>query len=387
MKKKIIALVMLVCIIVCAVCLAIFVPGRNKPDTTQTTAPTTLAQEQVQTDYTTVYTQTIYNIYQYALDTVYGNISQVPASEQSAGVADAVAEVQPGDTEFLKKLGYVIEDINGDGVYELLVLSVEETDGEYTGQNVLCAFTYTEETIRKILDGGIGSRYCVLEDNLVYFEGSAGTSYSIVATYELAANSAEMTTKDYYFSYPDFEDSSKVNYYYNSLGESMVESAELLKDGESGYLQIKEGLEKKIKSYTATSFEMYDSGYDAVKTYSVYAVFAEDNLIDLSSCHRYVADTSEDSREVVFFASGEVYDFSFCRVNWIDSSAEDGASYECVPVHTIEVLTEYEPLVVTMTFDGDVPSYGFTYVDQDGVGHTGTIGLSGEDGSIVLDII
>lgn len=176
---------------------------------------------------------------------------------------------------------------------------------------------------------------------------------------------------------------TKFSFYHNTIGESIVDSSDLFSGSEEDFRQIQTDLVQKIKTYSLTAFEIFAEDSEDTQTYSVYAVFVEDNFIDLTDANRFTADNSESQTEVVFFASGEVYDFSFCKLGLTEDSGE---VTEYLSLYTVDKLTEYKPLVVTMTFAGSVPSYGFTYTDSDGVSHRGTISLSGIDGSIVLDI-
>lgn len=132
--------------------------------------------------------------------------------------------------------------------------------------------------------------------------------------------------------------------------------------------------------------DIYDDS-DDIPSY-VTACFATDTPVDLTNAERFTADNSEYEQEVVFFAnSGDVYDFEFCSINWLDESDGGESDIEFVPMFTVDTLSNDTPLVVTMTFWGDIPSYGITYTDTAGVEHSGTISISGENGSVILDII
>ena len=66
---------------------------------------------------------------------------------------------------------------------------------------------------------------------------------------------------------------------------------------------------------------------------------------------------------------------------------EDGTvSYASKPIYSLDRLTPERPLVVCMTFPGDTPTYGISYVDEsgDGMMHHLTVEISGEDGTLLL---
>ena len=118
---------------------------------------------------------------------------------------------------------------------------------------------------------------------------------------------------------------------------------------------------------------------------AVYATFAKDTDIALTNAQRFVADNSEYETEIVFTANSGVKNFNFCKIEWLDETDSGESDLELVPVFTTDSFEE--PLVVTMTFWGDIPSYGITYTDTDGTEHSGIIRINGMDGSLILDVI
>lgn len=116
----------------------------------------------------------------------------------------------------------------------------------------------------------------------------------------------------------------------------------------------------------------------------VYAAFRKDADIDLTNAQRFTADNSEYETEVVFTATNGVKSFSFCKLEWLDETDSGESDFEFVPLYTTDSFNE--PLVVTMTFWGSVPSYGIIFTDTDDVEYSGVITTSGEDGSLILDV-
>ncbi len=382
MKIKIIAFLMALSVLLLSFCGCnndkVPVVSESAENNTTITSDETTPQ----TDAYGIYAETLFGIYQYILAITYDNENEPDSEVRSIGISEVVVGLD--EKEALKRVGYVFDDINNDGMPELLVMSVDDgSDTDPEGCRILAAYTCVDNTVIGILEGTTNSRHYILDDNTVYYESSGGAAYSVFAAYSLTANSAEIRTKDYYFTYPDAEDMTKFSFYHNTIGESIVDSSELFSGSEEDFRQIQTDLVQKIKTYSLTAFEIFAEDSEDTQTYSVYAVFVEDNFIDLTDANRFTADNSESQTEVVFFASGEVYDFSFCKLSLTEDSGE---VTEYLSLYTVDKLTEYKPLVVTMTFAGSVPSYGFTYTDSDGVSHRGTITLSGIDGSIVLDI-
>ena len=69
----------------------------------------------------------------------------------------------------------------------------------------------------------------------------------------------------------------------------------------------------------------------------------------------------------------------------IDDVDENGKLiYTPGDIYTSEVFASDYPLVATLTFWGDTPSYGISYEDESGTLHTFLLEQSGFDGSLIL---
>ena len=172
------------------------------------------------------------------------------------------------------------------------------------------------------------------------------------------------------------------------IGSMEIDESIRFNGTESDFWQIQTDYSKRIAESELKPFEVFSAGDGTEEVSCVIAVFAEDTLVELTNAERFTADNSEYETEVVFFANyGDVYDFEFCEIKWLDDSDGGESDIEFVPVYKTETLTQDTPLVVTMTFWGDIPSYGIRYTDSEGAEHSGTISTSGMDGSLILDVI
>lgn len=99
-----------------------------------------------------------------------------------------------------------------------------------------------------------------------------------------------------------------------------------------------------------------------------------------------MADDGEYATDVLFAAKRSVTDFELMWLT-IQEISEDGTvSYDSKPIYSLDRLMPERPLVVRMTFPGDAPTYGISYVDEsgDGMKHKLTVEVSGEDGTLLL---
>lgn len=86
-------------------------------------------------------------------------------------------------------IGYVLEDISGDGNPEMIIVA----PGEYgvNASMVLAVYAMTEDGPVRVFQGASRSLYYLLDDNTFYNEGSNGADDSSWALYRLSENGTE----------------------------------------------------------------------------------------------------------------------------------------------------------------------------------------------------
>ena len=85
-------------------------------------------------------------------------------------------------------------------------------------------------------------------------------------------------------------------------------------------------------------------------------------------CIPFIADSSESSVKILFTAREAVSDFSFLSVEFKDF-VNGRPVFGTSPLKTLKTLEPERPLLVTMTFFGDLPSYGISFTDKNGEVH------------------
>ena len=115
----------------------------------------------------------------------------------------------------------------------------------------------------------------------------------------------------------------------------------------------------------------------------VYASFLEGDALP-EYCDVFVADDGEYSVKIVYSSDGQVTDF--CVLSLLMKDFVDGKPvYEETELYRQDLLAPDCPLVVTLTFAGDLPNNGFSYVDSTGETLHYSISTSGKDGSLFLE--
>lgn len=157
----------------------------------------------------------------------------------------------------LEEIGYVFKDINGDGIYELMIGSFDKMEGAYTNNEIYALYTLIDESPKLLLDGWNRSMYSLKEDGSFFYQGSSGAAYSIFGTYYMDENN-EIVCKDYYFTSPDVIDPSVIGIYHNETGifyEDMSEKLDITLD--DFWLLEEDAAEGTVK-LSATPFSELD---------------------------------------------------------------------------------------------------------------------------------
>lgn len=111
----------------------------------------------------------------------------------------------------------------------------------------------------------------------------------------------------------------------------------------------------------------------------VSAGFADDRLLKSGNYHECVADTSEYAVKIAFRAYETLTDVTFSSLQF------DGEEYVVAEgLCSLPELTPDQPLVVWVSFPGDMSCYGLAFKDSDGVFHRYTVSISGRNGTIVF---
>lgn len=110
--------------------------------------------------------------------------------------------------------------------------------------------------------------------------------------------------------------------------------------------------------------------------------YAEEGALP-ENCGSFVADGGDFAVQLVYAASGPVTDFRVFSLVLTDFR-DDGPVYEETELYRQETLTPDRPLAVTLTFAGDLPNNGISYVDDTGETLRFALSMSGEDGALLL---
>ena len=290
------------------------------------------------------------------------------------GVLEA-ARTMVGDA--LDGIGYAIEDISGDGVPELVVGILPEYGGQV---NVVYTLVYGEPQF--VFEGWYRSSYIYMGDGHFFYYGSSSATETGQGVFFLTKDGTMLECDSFLFTHAVDDDPADIRVYYNENGSwdpaRSKESEMTLED--FGVLDHAWG------SLPLTTFFDYGAEQGYYEATAVRAQWAELWLPGPTDYEQFVADDDEYSVDVMFLPRRAVTDFELMRLTIREVYDDGTVSYAPDPVYSMERLTGDCPLMVRMTFPGDMPAWGISYVDEsgDGMTHRLTVEVSGEDGSLIL---
>ncbi len=132
------------------------------------------------------------------------------AGQALNGILEAGYSRTPEET--LEYVGYTLQDLNADGMPELIIGGIaEERDGNFFGRDIYAVYTCVQEKLHCVCSGWSRSYVGWMGENVFYYLGSGGAAYTIVGQYELLPNAAEWSCIDLYFT-------DEENIYHNQTG-------------------------------------------------------------------------------------------------------------------------------------------------------------------------
>ena len=275
----------------------------------------------------------------------------------------------------LAGMGYTIEDLSGDGIPELVVGTLPE----YGGQ-INAVYTSVDGQSQFVFESWYRSSYSYLGDGRFYYCGSVGASETGQGSFRLSKDGTTLNCEEFYFTHATEEDYSDLKVYYNTTGSWDIAASQesdmtldMFWEWEPSYEEL------PLKSFADYAVEQ---GPEA----PVQVHWAELWLHGNDDYEKFVADDGEYATDVLFTAKRTITDFELMRLTILEISEDGTVSYDSKPIYSLDRLTPERPLVVRMTFPGDTPTYGISYVDEsgDGMKHNLTVEVSGEDGTLLL---
>ena len=203
--------------------------------------------------------------YKDILDCVYEVITKDEVSDDVIGmVGPGIPEARIGTSPAASRVGYVLYDVDGNGVWELIIADTDSDPGSEIWDNrILSMYTLHDDNAVTVIDGWMRNRYYILNDGTIYNEGSGGAAYTTFATYHIADDGLSLVPADYYFS--DYLDDAAyaagtVSWFHNTAGEHDVNKSEIMEfENDEIPWEMQEKFESQIMQLDLTFFSDYKS--------------------------------------------------------------------------------------------------------------------------------
>ncbi len=137
------------------------------------------------------------------------------------------------------------------------------------------------------------------------------------------------------------------------------------------------------EDYRHVYYQEGDGWKEVLMEQPVRAEWASTMLQYIDDYDTFTVSETEPVVDVMFIASEGVRDFKVLSLMLTDWRDDGTPVFDETELYYQEWLGE-KPLLVQMTFYGDIPNNGISFTDQNGVFHSYTVSVSGRDGELEL---
>lgn len=113
------------------------------------------------------------------------------------------------------------------------------------------------------------------------------------------------------------------------------------------------------------------------------AEWAQETVLPAGT-EEFVLDTDEYAARILLQTDAPVSDFRLFALSLTDMDDSGCLIFSARKRLVLPVFAPERPLLIALTFPGDLPSFGISYIDPDGLPRRFTLEISGEDGALLL---
>ena len=274
------------------------------------------------------------------------------------------------------EMGYLIEDLSGDGIPELAV-------GSRSGvTNAL--YTLVDGKPELVFEGWYRSSYVYMGDGYFYYYGSNSASESGQGVFYLTKNGTGLECESFLFT--GLNSDGDLEVYRNETGSwNPAESEKSDMTAEEFWALDTPGDPLPLTPFSGTD----GAGAKESRVPVSVRYLTEAGDVD---CDWVTLYDGPDSCCILFTTDSRVTDFTLLDL-FVEDFTQTGAFiFSATPVELDEerdslpsVMTPDTPVAVQLIFPGDLPAYGISYVDAGGDLRRFAIDVSGYDGSVLLE--
>jgi len=288
------------------------------------------------------------------------------------------------DNAMLWDAGYMIRDLSGDGIPELLIGSTAGEEYEIAaGTMIYALFTAANGQPYLSLEGFTRNAYCILTDGSIFNQGSAGAAYHIFGLYDLTADGTALNCRDFWFTHEKDGNYEDIRCWHNTAGEMDPAVSEELPLTIDEFWAKEEEMAKQRKVLDLITFAEYGGVKkpEYAENPTVSAVYGNDYTGESDA---FIADNTDYACDVVFTTDGTVRNFKIIALTLNEISDDGYVSFFFEDLYIHGDLTPEKGLAVKMNLPETIPFYGISYIDGTGAERIFSVNLSGFDGSVQL---
>lgn len=190
-----------------------------------------------------------------AYELIIADDEEVFAEDGTIGILEA--HIGRDTEETLSHVGYMLYDVDGNGVEELIIADMGEGSWD---SRILAMYSLSDDKPVLVIDGWARNRFYILNDGMFYYEGSGGAAYTTFATYHMAEDGISLAPVDYYFSDYREDSGQEWGWFHNTTGEREVEKSEIMElEDENVPWEMMKEFEAQIKHLDVTRFIDYEA--------------------------------------------------------------------------------------------------------------------------------
>lgn len=317
----------------------------------------------------------------------------VPMDEVSDGFIYLNEALNYNDSaaDLIYQVGYTITDLSGDGVPELVIGSISAANnGENTGDNIYAVYTCVDGAPYLTFEGWTRNQYYYVNGGSFYNEGSSGAMSSSFGMFVLSEDGTELECISFYFTAESDDDPTVEAYYHNDNGT--IEKGISEEVSEDTYNEELMTFEYATGEIELTSFDSYNYTGEALtiideKEMEFEALWVKDckeRINEYKMIDEYVTVDAAPDCGVIFFPEHELPKFTVYSLEFVDASDDGKIIFDITELYTPIQVSPECPLILDISCIENIPSYGISFEDEDGDTRYYAIGMSGEDGSVVM---
>ncbi|MBO4337301.1 MAG: hypothetical protein J5842_04440, partial [Lachnospiraceae bacterium] len=264
--------------------------------------------EQAEVDYEAIYAPVLSEV----IDTIHRGYD---FEKEYKYVSDGIIEriLYPGDDDLMQAIGYVITDINDDGIKELMI--GENADYEYDDlpmqSYIYSGFTYQDEKLVCFIEGWARSRQHYMGNGHFFNIGSSSAWSTAFGEWHLEKGGSGASWDDFYFSEEDGINGG-IAFYHNTTGIYETDKAQRMDISDEDFYKIADDYKCELISWTPLAESAGDdSNAPAEKTLSQTELKDMEKKLNSIGYYGFLLSFYRDPRDIKWhevFYDGAGYD-------------------------------------------------------------------------------